>query len=407
MCIKESMSKIPRVVLLIEKSRTFGRGLLRGITRYSGIHGPWMFHERSEFYRGTTKPLVGWIKTLRVDGIIGHTANQKLANLSTNLGIPAVICGIRTPASNTCRIETDSAAIGDMAADYFLGRGFQQFAFCGLDDMYWSRDRCNTFKSRLAKSNFDLLVFKQTSRETARKKQNEPQVMAEWLKSLPKPVALMTCNDDRSKDVLAACRIAGIRVPDEVAVLGVDNDDLTCTVSFPGLSSIALDTEKAGYEAAQLLDKLMTDGTVNKAQTTVYVAPKYVVTRQSTDVMAIQDRCVATAVGFIRDHRNKRLQVNDVAEATGVSRRMLQQRFSTMLGHSVHEEIRSIRIEQMSRMLVDTELSISQIANLLGYSYVRNISRWFLKEKKMSPSAYRKFHRSIPAHQSTASLEQP
>jgi LacI family transcriptional regulator len=387
------MSKIPRIVLLIEKSRTFGRGLLRGVTRYSGIHGPWMFYERPEFYRGTTKPLAGWIKTLGVDGIIGHTADQKLANLSTDLNIPAVICGIRTPASSTCRIDTDSVAIGDMAASYFLGRGFRQFAFCGLDDMYWSRDRCDAFAKRLAQSGFDLSIYKQ-NKTVARKRKDGPQVMAEWLKSLPKPLALMTCNDDRSKDVLAACRIAGIQVPDEVAVLGVDNDDLTCAVSYPELSSIALDTEKAGYEAAQLLEKLMTDGTVDKAHTTVYVAPKYVVTRQSTDVMAIQDRCVATAVGFILEHRNERIQVNDVAEATGVSRRMLQQKFSTVLGRSVHEEIRHIRIEQMARMLVDTDLSVSQIANLLGYSYVRNISRWFQKQKKTTPAAYRKVHRS-------------
>jgi len=336
---------------------------------------------------------------MRVDGIIGHTADQKLASLSTDLEIPTVICGIKTPASSTCRIDTDSAAIGDMAANYFLGRGFQQFAFCGLDDMYWSRDRCHAFEKCLAQSGYDLSIYKQ-KKTVARKKQNEPQAIAEWLKSLPKPVALMTCNDDRSKDVLAACGLAGIQVPDEVAVLGVDNDDLICTMSFPGLSSIALDTEKAGYEAAQLLDKLMTGKTINRTQATIRIAPQYVVTRQSTDVLAIQDHRVAAAVRFIREHRNKRIQVNDVAEAAGVSRRMLQLRFSTVLGHSVHEEIRRTRIEQMARMLVDTDLSVSQIAHLLGYSYVRNIARWFQKQKKMSPAAYRRVHRSTPAQRS-------
>ena len=385
---------------MIEKSRTFGRGLLRGITRYCGIHGPWLFCERPEFYRGTTKSLAGWIKSMGADGIIGHIADEKIADLSAAMGIPAVFCGIKTPVSNTCSIITDSHVIGEMAADYFMGRGFRRFAFYGFDDMYWSRDRCAAFEKHLAQAGYELYVYKQ--RKTVRKKRNESQAIAEWLKSLPKPIALMTCNDDRSKDALAACGIAGIQVPDDVAVLGVDNDDLICMVSFPELSSIALDTEKAGYEAAQLLDKLMTGETFDKAQSTISVAPQYVVTRQSTDVLAIRDRCVAAAVRFIREHRCERIQVSEVADAAGVSRRLLQQRFSSELGHSVHEEIRRIRIEQMARMLVTTDLSVSQIANLLGYSYVRNISRWFRKAKSMAPSAYREFHRVVLSQRSMA-----
>lgn len=327
------------------------------------------------------------------DGIIGHIADEKIAELAATIGIPAVFCGIKTPVSNRCSIITDSTGIGEMAADYFMGRGFRRFAFCGFDDMYWSRDRCAAFEKHLARAGYALSVYKQ--KKTVRSKGTELQAIGEWLESLPKPIGLMSCNDDRSREVLTACSLAGIQVPDEVAILGVDNDDLICMVAFPELSSIALDTDKGGYEAAQLLDKLMKGETIDKVRSTIRITPQYVVTRQTTDVLAIRDRYVSEAVRFIREHRRERIQVSDVADAVGVSRRLLQQRFSSELGHSVHEEIRRIRIEQMARMLVATNLSVSQIANLLGYSYVRNISRWFKKAKKMTPSAYREFHRGV------------
>ena len=200
----------------------------------------------------------------------------------------------------------------------------------------------------------------------------------------------MACNDDRSRDVLAACRIAELDVPGDVAILGVDDDELVCSLSYPQLSSIVASTERAGYEAARVLDKLMKGQKIAEAEKKVIISPLHVVTRQSTDVMAIEDHKLAEAVDFIRKHSREVIQVSDVAEAVGLSRRALEKRFRKVVSHSVHDEIKYTRVNQMADMLIGTNLSLSQIARLLGYPDASNISRYFKQYKGISPSEYRK-----------------
>jgi LacI family transcriptional regulator len=212
--------------------------------------------------------------------------------------------------------------------------------------------------------------------------------MANWLKSLPKPVGLMTFADDRSQQVIDTCKIAGVNVPDEVAVIGVDNDDLICDLSDPPLSSIAFNTERAGYEAAELLDKLMAGKKV--VNQTIVVRPTHIVTRQSTNIIAIEDRVVADAARFIRQHSRKIIQVSDVTSAVMVSRCTLERRFRRALGKSVLKELKRVRTDQITQMLMETNLSVSQIASTLGYLSATHIARYFRQEKGISPLAYRK-----------------
>lgn len=384
------MSKIPKVILLIEKSRSFGRGLLRGISQYSNLHGPWLFCMEPEFYKKGQKQSYKWIKELNADGIIAHIWDTNIIRMIVNFRLPAMICGIKKPTSNVYRIITNEVAIGQTAAEYFLKRGFLRFAFCGFDDMVWSQQRAENFSRTIARSGFETFFYRQPKAKQRRTADQEQILMAKWLKSLPKPIALMACNDDRSLDVLTACMIAGLEVPREVAILGVDNDELVCSLSYPQLSSIALNTERAGYEAARVLSKLMSRQKTAKSEKEVPVSPSHVVTRQSTDILAIEDPYVSEAVDFIRKHARKVIQVGDVAEAVGLSRRTLEQRFKKVIAHSVHEEIKRSRVNQMAGMLINTNLSISQIANLLGYTNTGNISRYFKQQKKVSPLNYRK-----------------
>jgi LacI family transcriptional regulator len=278
-----------------------------------------------------------------------------------------------------------------MAAEYFMERGFRNFAFCGFDEMIWSRQKCDGFQRILSEAGFQTFIYRQPRSRYLRKPAKEQPIIAAWLKSLPKPIALMTCNDDRSQDVLVGCKIAECKVPDDVAILGVDNDELICNFSHPQLSSIALSTERAGYEAAKVLDKLMRGQKVAESEKEVTVLPLHVVTRQSTDIIAIEDNNVAVAVSFIRRHSREMIQVGDVAQAVGLSRRTLEQHFRKALDHSVHEEIKYTRVNLMANMLIDTNLSVSQIAKLLGYPYTtNNISRYFKQQKGMSPLEYRR-----------------
>jgi len=383
------MSKIPKVIYLVETSRAYGRGLLRGIAQYSKLHGPWLFSMGPEFYVLGIEHSYKWIKEVGADGIIAPLWDNKIIDMIVDLGLPAVICGIERPALHICRVVTDDIAVGRISAEYFLVRGFERFAFCGFDDAIWSQQRAESFSKSVAKAGFKAHIYRQPKARHLRTMKGEQNIIAEWLSSLPRPIAIMACNDDRSQDVLAACRIAGIEVPREASILGVDNDELICDLSYPQLSSIATSTERAGYETARVLDKLMAGQQITENEKEVVISPLHVVTRQSTDITAIEDPKVAEAVHYIRKHSSRVIQVGDVAEAVGLSRRALEQRFRKILAHSVHEEIKYARIHQMANMLVDTNLSISQIAGLLGYPDASNVSRYFKKHKGISPSDYR------------------
>ncbi|MBN2594960.1 MAG: DNA-binding transcriptional regulator [Sedimentisphaerales bacterium] len=386
------MSKVPKVILLIEKSRAFGRGLLHGIVQYSNLHGPWLFYMEPEIHKKGIKHSYEWIKELEADGIIGYTWDVNLIKAIVNLGRPAVIRGLDKPTQNAYCVVTDQTAIARTAVEYFLELGFRRFAYCGYDDMIWSQQRGENFIRIVTESGFNLktYMYKQPKTKRLRTPDKEQVIIAKWLVSLPKPIAIMAGNDDRSQDVLAACKIAEINVPSEVTILGVDNDELICGLSYPQLSSIALSTQRAGYDAAQVLGKLMDGQKVTENEKEVLVSPLHVATRQSTDIMAIEDKQVAMAVHFIRNHTNEVIQVGNVAEAAGLSRRTLEQRFRKILGHSVLEEIKYARVNQMTKMLVETNLSISQIAWSLGFPYTNNISRYFKQQKGISPLEYRR-----------------
>jgi LacI family transcriptional regulator len=384
------MTKIPKVIYLVETSRAYGRGLLRGIAQYSNLHGPWLFFMGPEFYVKGIEHSYKWIKEVGADGIIAPLWDAKIIEMIVDLGLPSVICGIERPALNICRVVTNDAAVGCLAAEYFLERGFQRFAFCGFNDALWSQRRGDSFSKRVSQAGSVAHIYQQPKVRRRWSMEGEQNIIAEWLKTLPKPIAIMACNDDRGQDVLAACRIAGIEVASEAAILGVDNDELICDLSYPQLSSIATSTERTGYETAQVLDKLMKGQKIAESEKEVVIWPLHVVTRQSTDIMSIEDTKVAEAVLFIRKHGRDTIQVGDVAEAVGLSRRALQQRFQKVFAHSVHEEIKSARVNQMARMLTETNLPISQIVRLLGYPDASNISRYFKQQKGISPSNYRK-----------------
>ncbi len=386
------MPKIPKVILLIENSRTYGRELLRGIARYSRLYGPWSFYMKPPFYLESggriTQLNVSHLKQLGADGIIMRDTGKP--EEITALGIPTIIASaIKEQMPGIPTIRTDDATMGEMAADHLLERGFRHFGYCGFDDMSWSQKRKDSFAKAIAKAGFETNIYQQPRARTKRVWDNEQSFIADWLKSLPKPVGLMVCNDDRGRQITETCNAVGLNVPDEIAVIGVDNDNLACELSSPPLSSIALSVERAGYEAAELLDKLMA-GKKKKTTRTITVSPTHIVTRQSTNILAIEDHEVVQAVRFIRKHAKELIQVSDVLNVVVVSRRSLERRFRRALGRSVHDEIRRVRIEQVARMLVETNLSVSQIALDLGYPGVDHIARYFQREKGMSPLTYRK-----------------
>ncbi len=387
------MVNIPKVVLLIESSREFGRELLTGISQYSRFHGPWSFFTQQPFFRtdlfGERKTL-NLIKNWNPTGIITRETGHIDEIIA--LGLPTVIAGTtKKLIPDYPIIATDNLSVGTMAAEHLLERGFRYFAYCGFDEQRWSRERCESFCKRIIEAGFSTKLYQQPKSQKKRAWDIEQTIIADWIKALPKPIGLMACTDERSQQVIEACKLVDISVPEQVAVIGVDNDNLVCNLANPQLSSVALAVEKAGYEAAELLDNLMS-GKEKMAGQRIIVRPMYIEIRRSTDIMAIMDPDVVHAMKFIREHCRDIIQVDDVVEDVAVSRRALERRFRKVLGRSILEEIRHIRVEQIVQMLVKTNLSISKIASKLGYTGVAHISRYFQKEKGMSLLSYRKQH---------------
>ncbi len=254
--------------------------------------------------------------------------------------------------------------------------------------MSWSLQRQENFIQYLEKEGFKTSVFKQSNSAFQKKWEQEQIHMAKWLKNLPKPVGIMACNDDRGQHVLDACKIAELRVPEDVAVIGVDNDDLICDLCDPPLTSIALNAEKAGYEAAELLDKLMCGEKTDKH--IIPVKPTHIISRSSTDLLATEDKEIIKAIRYIRQNFRKNIQVSDVVNSTILSRRNLELRFKKSINRSINSEIRRIRVEQICRLLIETEMSISEIAYGLGFSSVEHISRYFKSEIGTNLRDYRR-----------------
>lgn len=376
------MADIKKIALLFETSNGFDRALLRGITKYSRIHGPWSFYIQSVSKKMKLSRLKNW----GVNGIIMRESD--LSQKIISMKLPTIISpSAQTPIKNVGNIIGDSSAMGVIAAQHLIDCGFHNFGFCGFDNIPWSRLRAESFNKKIQTAGFQTHLYKQPKTKSQRLWENEQVIMSDWLKQLPKPIGILTCNDERGQHILEACKIAKLHVPEEVAVLGINNDELLCELSNPPLSSIALNTERVGYEAAEILDKLISGKKVKKQ--IINIKPLYVVNRQSTNILAVEDKDLAEALRFIRQHSKEAIQVGEVADAVGVSRRVLEKRFRKILGRSLHDEIKRVRVEQTAWMLIETNLSISQIAFSLGYAGPEKMSRYFKTEKGISPLYYR------------------
>ncbi len=386
------MFRARKVILLIAPTRAFDRGLLQGIARYANERGPWTFYREPPHYHAIDwkKKVTDRLSTGQVDGIIMREP-ERIEEI-----IRRKIPGICAPVTKRTiegfiNIIIDNEAVGTLGAEHLLQCGFRHFAYCGLEDIYWSAKRGEAFQKRIVEAGFACHLYQPLKAKSVQAlwEKEEPLLVA-WLQSLPKPVGIMACNDDRSQHVLDACHAARIHVPSEVAILGVDDDEFICRLANPALSSICLNAEKLGYRAAQLLDRVMAGEACR--ETTIEGLPTHVVARSSTDILLVEDQEVSGAIRFIRRHTDQPLQVDDVAEAVALSRRSLQQRFSRAIGRSVHSQILRERVNRITQLLVETDLTVAQIAEKMCFSSPKQLDRVFTRFQGTTPTAYRLRH---------------
>ncbi|MDB5327087.1 MAG: xylR 1 [Phycisphaerales bacterium] len=362
----------------------YGRLIIRGIHRYANARREWLLHE--ELRPGT----VDFKRWPRCDGAIfaGLTtvAFKALAKRTKHL----VSCSSSTDPAAMPVVSADNYAIGRLAAEHLLDRRLKHFAFYG--DRLGGRQRLAGFQSALQERGFTYSVWDGSNNLNDVSAHRHWPGLLTWVESLPKPVGFMAWDDNSASDLAAACLSAGIIVPDQVAIVSVNNDDIICESAWPPLSSVEVDFARVGYLAARQLDTLLHGGTIAAAERHLMVPPLAVCPRLSTDVQSVDDTALATAIAFIREHARSACSVGDVLKVVPVSRSWLERQFQEKLGRTPHEEIVRVRMEHARRLLMDTGEPIRRIAERCGFSAVQNFNRAFISHEGLSPAAFRRSH---------------
>ncbi len=392
---RTTRTRMPQVAVLLEASLGISRLMLLGVLNYVRVYGPWSLNIAGG---GTRDLKLPDRRHWRGTGIIGRAATDAIARDIVAARLPTVLFNPGDayldpshPLSTCSRTQSDSPAIGRLAAEYYLGKAFKNFAFVGeVHGINWSVWRQNAYAARLKENGQTCHSYPLPPKTKTAWTAERPRLCA-WLRKLPKPVAIFAANDNRARQVLDACLMANVSVPYEAAVLGVNNDILICETSIPPLSSISLDAEKAGYEAARMLDDLM-HRSPSKQQTFTY-GPTGVVSRASTETLQVEDRLVIRALEFIRINGGLTIRVSDVADRLGVSSRWLELHFQQTLGYSIHAAIQRARMATVCAMLKDTETPLNAISKKCGFSHPNHLCTLFKRQFGSTMSAYREDRR--------------
>jgi len=385
-----AMPAEPHVALIIETSKVYGRELLLGISRYVRNHGPWSVFTLE---RGQNDPDPPWLAKWKGQGIITRSLDHVLCERAARRSIPVVSLRHLHEQPKFPTIFPDQNLIGQRIATHFLNRGFTNFAYCGVDDdKRWERIRREAFAATVAENGFGVAFYEPTDNRDFRKNwEREQEHIGKWLSGLEKPIGIMASHDSQGMQLLDACRRIGVKVPDDIAVVSVDNDPVLCELASPPLSSLDQNVRRIGFEAAALLDRMMRGEKV--ANENLFFPPGEVVTRQSSDVIAVDDRNLSAAVRFIRERALGPVDVSAIASAAGLSRRSLEKKFNDSFGVSPMERVHEIRLRALKRLLVETDHPLEHVANLAGFEYHEYMSRFFKKRTGMTPGQFRKGHR--------------
>jgi LacI family transcriptional regulator len=379
------------VAVLIDFSRSYGRGLLSGVAKFVREHHEWSV--QCEEWRWADA-IPDWFRHWQGDGVIAWVETPELAQVVHSLNMPVLDVRGSVTGSDLPLLSTDNKIVADLAAEHFMQRGFRHYAFCGFVGANYSDERSRFFQERLARAGLACVFYQPP--ETA----HDAEVielekrglffqdhLARWLKSLPKPVGVMACNDIRGHQVMNACRRSNLAVPDEVAIVGVDNDEIFCELSDPPLTSVALDTRRIGYEAAALLERMM-NGRKPPARS-ILIPPVEIIPRRSSDVLAISDRQLIAGVRYLREHAFGPITTNDLARTAGMSRRVFERRFAAQIGCSPKTEVLRLRLERAKILLADTDWTLAQIAERTGFKYSEYLHTVFTQKVGITPGKFR------------------
>ena len=372
------------------------RRILKGIHRYMMTNTNW--HLRLAC-RIPPNRIIDTLSEAEVNGAFVSIRSKNIDRKLLNIGLPCIAVTCLKIPHNMPYITSNSFDAGKVIAEYFLERGYHNFAYFSPSNIFWSEPRKNGFCQRIVEAGYSVNVYKpKVSGKTKLSWQEIGQAWIKgteepvnWLKSLPKPIGLMVCDDGVGYDLIEVAGEAGIRIPEEISVMSVDNNDILCDSARPPLSSVETNFEQAGYEAAELLNAAMTSQK-DLSNKPILGRVSRVVIRQSSDVLAINDSQVAAALHFIHKNFNSPIQVSDVVKITYLSRRALEKKFKKLIKRSILEEIMRVRIEHIVELLLKSHLSIDQIASSSTFNSTSHLIRTFKKHKGVPPRTFRNTH---------------
>lgn len=382
---------MPRVAILVDTSTSWGRRVVKGINDYTLKHEAWQLFVEARGLEERIQVPRGW----EGEGIIARVANKMMAADLVAQKLPVInVSGIHLNAHRFPQVTTNMEGVAALALQHFVDRGFRQFAYFSLLGLSYVAAQQHAFVDAVIRSGHECDVYGVKSHGGAEPDWNlDSEALQTWLKALPKPVGILTWNADSGRQLIYACELARLHVPEEVAILSGTDDDLLCEVSHIPMSAVLVPAEQIGYQAAELLDRSMKGKSIPKEP--YLLSPIGVATRQSTETMAIRDVALVKALSFIRENASRMIQVSDVTRHASVSRRGLERRFIQMLGRTPAAEIRRVHLERAKKLLLDTDLAIPDVAEGAGFGSPEYMTYVFRTEFNQTPLKYRKLIRGL------------
>lgn len=374
---------------------------MAGVSEYVQNKGTWQLIVWPE----SSVQSLSFLKQRGCRGAFVSTATSTKAKEILKIDMPVIALAAMQETFELPFVSANSEIVAKLACEYFLKRKFENFAFFGLTGAKWSLERMEFFSRCLAEAGCKVNVFKKEEeisitdnflpfttlwKSTTLNKRQQPQ-LAEWLRQLPKPTAILASCDILACHLINTAKEANLKIPEQVAILGVNDDHTICNICDPPLSSVSLNFKKAGYDAARLLDELILGRQTMNGQY-IEIQPTHIESRGSTDVFVIDDADIIRVLNYIRQNSNKPLQVDEIANNVYISKRSLQLKFRKILGRSIHDEIVQAHFENAKTLLVETNLSIDKIARQSGFLNTANLRRAFKQLAGMLPQKYRQQH---------------
>lgn len=385
-----SKSAAPHVALLIETSRTYGRELLHGVRKYVAERGPWSLFVES---RSLESPAPPWLPGWSGNGILTRSGSQAMVDAVKRAKVPTVELRSTRLKHSFPFVGVNNCSLGKLVAEHFLDRGFRNFAVYQLGAEEYFQQRCENFVHTVAEHGYEAFRYHPLNRrEQPTQWEQAQKELADWVAQLPKPIGVMACTDQLGFWLLDACRRCGAIVPEEVAVVGVENDASLCNMATTPLSSVELNGTAIGFRAAELLEHLMRGGKPPKEP--ILVEPLGIVTRMSSDIVALDDPELANALLYMREYACEGIGVPDVLKAVAISRSSLERGLRKLLGRSPNQELIRLKLLRAEEMLTHTDLTLSVIAERCGFRRTQHLAETFRELYGTPPGQYRQDRRT-------------